>query len=201
MEGIKQELKRVRDLKRNAESTIELLRSDMEQGKIHLRVNESQSFRQKLAEAIVKEAHPGYHSQGYYYADPVEGRVYYREQNAPWNPWSEAVDWRIVPVSELVPSNHDFNPQVEDWGEELKNSEVALADIIKAWIESEDEELEEDGSIPEWAWKQVSEVIDWARGQDDFESIISEAEEEAENRAYDFALEGIFDEVVVEINQ
>ena len=51
----------VRELKRNAEATIELLRSDMEQGKIHFRVNVDENFREKLAKTIVEQSHPGYH--------------------------------------------------------------------------------------------------------------------------------------------
>lgn len=192
MEGIKQELKRVRDLKRNAESTIELLRSDMEQGKIHLRVSDDKGFRQELAKAIVKEAHPGYHGMGYYYADPVEGQVYYREQNAPWNPWSEAVDWRIVPIDRLVDGGN-FDPSV-DWDVAYLDG---YRDMVAAYLESEEEEFEGNGDIPDWVNKK--DVINFASEDDRWKDEIEEIDLINYEQAISFALSEIQDEVVVEI--
>lgn len=179
-QAIGKELSRVRELKRNAEATINLLRSDMEQGKIHLRVNESQKFRQKVAEALVTEAHPGYHSQGYYYADPVDGEVYYRQTNSPWNPWSESVDWRIVPVDQLVDEGNNFDPSV-DW------------DVVAAYLEEECEEFE-DNDIPDWVNKK--DVINFVLEKEEIEEI----EKISYEQAISFALSEIKDEVVVEIN-
>ena len=193
-QAIGKELSRVRELKRNAEATINFLRSDMEQGKIHLRVNESQSFRQKVAEALVAEAHPGYHCMGYYYADPVDGGVYYRQTNAPWNPWNESVDWRIVPVSELVNEGNSFDPSV-DW------SVVDLPDyrdMVKAYLESEEEGFEDNGDIPDWVNK--NDVIIFASEDDRWKEQIEETERVSYEQAFEFALSEIKDEVVIDLN-
>lgn len=191
-QAIGKELTRIRELKRNAEATIELLRSDMEQGKIHLRVNESQAFRQKLAEAIVKEAHPGYHGMGYYYADPVEGRVYYREQNAPWNPWDEEIDWRIVPIDRLVDEGN-FDPSV-DWDVAYLDG---YRDMVAAYLESEEEEFEDIAIIPDWVNKK--DVINFASEDDRWKEEIKEIERISYEQADSFALSEIKDEIVIEI--
>ena len=193
-QAIGKELSRVRELKRNAEATIKFLRSDMEQGKIHLRVNESQSFRQKVAEALVAESHPGYHCMGYYYADPIDGEVYYRQTNAPWNPWNESVDWRIVPVSELVNEGNSFDPSV-DW------SVVDLPDyrdMVKAYLESEEEGFEDNGDIPDWVNK--NDVIIFASEDDRWKEQIEETERVSYEQTFEFALSEIKDEVVVDLN-
>lgn len=190
-QAIGKELSRVRELKRNAESTIELLRSDMEQGKIHLRVSDDKNFRQKVAEALVAEAHPGYHSQGYYYADPVEGRVYYREQNAAWNPWDEEIDWRIVPIDRLVDGGN-FDPSV-DWDVAYLDN---YRDMVAAYLESEEEEFEGNGDIP---WVNKKDVINFASEDDRWKDEIEEIDLINYEQAISFALSEIQDEVVVEI--
>lgn len=190
-QAIGKELSRVRELKRNAESTIELLRSDMEQGKIHLRVSDDKNFRQKVAEALIAEAHPGYHSQGYYYADPVEGRVYYREQNAAWNPWDEEIDWRIVPIDRLVDGGN-FDPSV-DWDVAYLDN---YRDMVAAYLESEEEEFEGNGDIP---WVNKKDVINFASEDDRWKDEIEEIDLINYEQAISFALSEIQDEVVVEI--
>lgn len=191
-QAIGKELTRVRELKRNAEATIELLRSDMEQGKIHLRVNESPSFRQKVAEALVTEAHPGYHGMGYYYADPVEGRVYYREQNAAWNPWDEEIDWRIVPIDRLVDGGN-LDPSV-NWDVVYLDG---YRDMVAAYLESEEEGFEDNGDIPDWVNKK--DVINFASEDDRWKDEIEEIDLINYEQAISFALSEINDEVVVEI--
>ena len=186
-QAIGKELSRVRELKRNAEATINLLRSDMEQGKIHLRVNESQAFRQKVAEALVAEAHPGYHCMGYYYADPVDGGVYYRQTNAPWNPWSESVDWRIVPVDKLVDDDGNFDPSVDWSAADLPNYQ----DMVEAyyeWTEKDDFEVSK------------IDVINFASDDDRWQEEIEEIEKISHEQAISFALSEIKDEVVVDLN-
>lgn len=192
-QAIGKELSRVRELKRNAEATINLLRSDMEQGKIHLRVNESQAFRQKVAEALVAEAHPGYHCMGYYYADPVDGGVYYRQTNAPCNPWSESVDWRIVPVDKLVDDDGNFDPSVDWSAADLPD----YRDMVKAYLESEEEGFEDNGDIPDWVNK--TDVINFASDDDRWQEEIEEIKKISHEQAISFALSEIKDEVVVEI--
>ena len=73
--AIQSELARVRNLKRALEAEVELLRSDTESGKLHIRVNKAKEFRQELAKAIVDSAMFGYS----YYADAVDGIIYKKE--------------------------------------------------------------------------------------------------------------------------
>ena len=101
------EISRVKKLKRSVEAEVELLRSDMEQGIFHFRVNSDREFRYKIAKAMIVSGGENY------YADPVEGRVYYWERNN-FKPWGESIEFRIVPVSELLPSDTDFiNADIE----------------------------------------------------------------------------------------
>lgn len=196
-EAIKSELSRVRKLKRNAEATIELLRQDTEKGKLHLRVNPDESFREKVASAIVAEAHPGYsiNAQGSHYVDPVEGKVYHKQSNALWNPWSDAIDWRIVSCEYLTDQsiNNDFSDD-PDW-----NEYDNLAEVLRAWVIDQGEEFENDGNIPDWAYSQVDEAIGWARDIEQFKDGIEEYEQLSNQLAIDFALSEIKDEIVVEI--
>lgn len=181
------ELARVRELKRNAEATIELLRKDSEQGLIHIRVNSDENFRMELAKAIVDMAHPGY-GGGVYFADPVKGRVYYRDSSAAWNPCSEDDGWRIVSVNDFVDPACDFNPQVEDWREAL--GDELFKEVQQAWTE-ENDDPDLDDSIPE--------MITWASSHPEYGEIISDAEEEAEQEAISFALSEIKDEIIIQL--
>ncbi len=100
------EISRVKKLKRSVEAEVELLRSDMEQGILHFRVHSDREFRHKIAKAIVSGGEN-------YYADPVEGRIFFWERNN-FKPWEESIEFRIVPVSELLPSDTDFvNADIE----------------------------------------------------------------------------------------
>lgn len=191
--AIQAELSRVRELKRNAEATIKLLRSDSEAGKIHIRVNENKEFREKVAEAVVKEADPGCYSLGYY-ADPVEGKVYFKESTACWNPWPDSVSWRIVDVSTLMNEDgNDFDPSVDwdivDW---------PYREMTIAYLQEQNEELKENGDIPDWVNK--SEVVDFARDHSsEWEELIESIEAQAHEEAVSFALSEILDEIVVEV--
>lgn len=206
LSAIKSELSRVRELKRNAESTIELLRSDMEKGKIHLRVSEDKDFRARVASAVVAMAHPGYSTmaQGSYYADPVEGEVYHRESQAAWNPWSDSISWRIVSVDELVnQDNNNFSPCVDDWALALEGAEFSFSQILEAYALATAEEedggtRDEDGDLKEWVWQLKDEAIAWAAESEEFSETIQEAENLAHEMAIDFALSEIQDEIIIE---
>lgn len=196
--ALQSELSRVRELKRNAEATIELLRSDMEQGKIHLRVSEDKEFRQKLAEGVVETSPPANLDYDYY-VDVVEGQIYKKEVNA-WNPWSKTTAWRIVPVESVFPENYNFSPEIEDWTDADVWSEVKISfsDVARAYLASEDEALEPDGSLPEWVYVQKNDVI--AFGFDsEFGNALESVELASKLRAIDFAFMSILDEITVEL--
>ena len=176
-QGIQKELSRVRALKRAAESEVSYLRSEMEQGNIHLRVSEDEVFRQEVAEAVVKEANPEWDCQylGSHFADPVEGKVYFKESQAYWNPWSDSVDWRIVRIEDLVEQEgNDFDPSV-DW-----NIHSLRDDILEA------------SSEEDW-----DEALEWAISQPEWLERIQEAEQDAWEEAINFAFSEIKDEIII----
>jgi hypothetical protein len=192
--AMRQEVSRVKALKRAVEAEVELLRSDSEKGKIHIRVSQDQEFRAKVASAVVDEAHPGYHGNGYNYADPVEGEVYYKQTTAAWNPWHDSISWRIVLVDELMNEGNSFSSEV-DWDV----ADIPYREMAIAYLKSEDEELEEDGDIPEWVDR--SEVLNFARENNSEWAELLEAEErDALDAAISFALQEIKDEIIIEVN-
>ena len=175
-QGIQKELSRVRALKRAAESEVSYLRSEMEQGNIHLRVSEDEVFRQEVAEAVVKQYNPASSQYfGVYFADPVEGKVYFKESQASWNPWSDSVDWRIVRVEDIVEQKgNDFDPSV-DW-----KIHPLRDDILEASSEED--------------WE---EALEWAKSQPEWLERIQEAEQDAWEEAVDFAKREIKDNIII----
>ena len=191
-ESIRKELSRVRDGKRALAAEVKFLRLDMEQGKIHIRVSQDKAFRQKVAEAVVAEAEPGYHSQGYYYADPVEGVVHFKQNQAFWNPWSDDINFLVVGIGELVSQGNDFDPSV-DWD----IASIPKREMIAAFLEDQGEEFEANGDIPNWV--SMSEVIAFAVSHsEEWQKQIEEIESNAREEAIAFALSEILDEIVVE---
>lgn len=192
--AVKSELSRVREAKRNAEGMIELLRSDMEGGKIHLRVSSDEDFRREVAEAIVKEAHPSYivTCYGDHYTDPVDGRIYRKESQSAWNPWSDSISWRVVPVESLVnQGNNDFSDEV-DWA----IADIPYRGMVTAYLDAEGEEFEENGDIPEWV--SCSEVVAFARNCEEWAELLEGIESDAHEAAVSFAISEFLDEIVVE---
>jgi len=191
--AVRQEVERVKKLKRALEAEVELLRSDSEKGKIHLRVSQDKEFRDKVARCVVDEAHPGHHGMGFSYADPVEGVVYYKERNAAWNPWSESVHWRIVSVDDLVNQDiNDFSPEV-DWN----IADIPYRDMVTAYLKAEGEKFKSDGDIPEWVNR--SEVINFAR-ENGWNALLDQEEQDAFDAAVSFALDEFKDEIIIEIS-
>jgi hypothetical protein len=196
-QAMQSELSRVRELKRNAEATIELLRSDMESGKVHVRVNQSQEFRREVATAIATEAHPGYIAtyQGGHYADPVEGRVYFKGSQAAWNPWSDSINWRIVGVEQLAPEASDVSDYVE-WSD-VTDELPSWGAMVDAYLESQGEEREPNGDIPEWI--DASEVIAHCVELDQFAQEIQDREKTEHDEAISFIESEFVDEIILEI--
>lgn len=159
--------------------------------KITLQVSKDPAFRRELAKALVREAHPGYHGQGHFCADPLDGKIYYKDREG-MTPWSDDVDWRIVYIGDLGDPNSDYSEVVDDWGDLLTR------DIKLAYLVSQDEELEENGDIPEWL--SDSEVIDWASSNiNGFKEKVEEVESTALEAAIDLAESDIVDEVIVDL--
>jgi hypothetical protein len=193
--AIRKEMERVRALKRALECEVELLRVDAEKGKIHLRVNKDEDFRKKLAIAIVDEAHPGYHGDGWHYCDPVEGKIIYRS-NGSLSPWSDSVNWRVVSIHELLDTKqNDFSAEV-DWNV----ADIPYRDMVAAYLESEDEEFEENGDIPKWV--DCLDVIDFAETTSvKWATLIENERQNALDAAINFAIGEIKDEILVVIRE
>ena len=140
------------------------------------------AFRNDLAIAIVEEANPGYHDEGYHYADPIKGNIYYREKNAAWNPWpSEAF---VIPVRRLA-APHNYSDQV-DWN----LVDLPWEEMIEAYIKEYE---------PNSFQIEKSEVIDFARNySEEWEKLISFEEKIATEEAISFAKSEILDEIEID---
>lgn len=199
--AIQSELTRVRNLKRALETEVELLRSDAECGKLHIRVNKASEFRQALAKAIVDSSSSGNFSWNHlYYVDAVDGIIYKKDTTVPWNPWPESISWRIVPIESLFP-NYDFSPEIEDWSsvDTWESCDINFSDIVKAYLIEEGEELEENGDIPEWTLPFRDDIVSFGFNSE-FGHYLEAIEAGAKQRTIGFALESINDEIVIEIN-
>ena len=155
-----------------------------------IQVSKDPAFRKRVAECIVFQAHPGYsyQAQGCYYADPVEGVVWHRQYNAPWNPWSD--ETFVVDVDALVEQEGRDYSDTPDW--KLIRHEIPYTDMVAAYLKSEGEKFEDDGDIPEWV--DIDEVISFAR-ENGWQEEIEEQETLASSVAIDFAVSEIFDEI------
>lgn len=180
-EAISQELKRVRELKRALSSEIELLRTDMENGKIHIRVNQDENFQKELSKRMIEISSLGYNGdvQGYYVCDPVEGKIYYKS-NGNFPQYSEDIEYRIVTIEECFHDYNDYTLDI-DWVERIKEKSE-YTQIMKEYLdEYEDFDKEE--------------FVSWVK--DNYLELIQEIEEEEEEEAISFAYNNIKDEIVI----
>jgi len=153
-DALRQEIDRVKRLKRKLEDEIEMLRLDSEEGKLHIRVNPDKEYRAKVAEAMVKECSPG-EGHGCYVTNPVRGVVYHRTADDLY-PWDDSNDYAvIVPVADLFDEAHDFYFE-SDWS----IADVPYVAMARTYLQSQGEEMESDGSVPPHLTQQV--VIDFA---------------------------------------
>lgn len=145
-----------------------------------IKVCDKDTFRNDLAITLVDEADPGY-CGGLHYADPVKGEIYYKEQNATWNPWPD--DAFVIPIYQLFEKRR-YSDQV-DWN---------LADDLP-WDEMLQAYLEEFDSNP----LQKSDLIYFARNcSAEWEKLISFEEEISREEAISFAKSEILDKIEIE---
>jgi len=154
-----------------------------------IQVCKDDDFRNEVAKAIVTEADPGYirSFRGSQYADPIEGKVYFKEPQAAWNPWSDNIS--VVSVDYLV--RHDGNDFADtvDWD----IPDIPYRDMAIAYLSSEEEELEDNGDIPEWVKR--NDVIAFARESEHWKKLIEAIEETSHSEAVSFAKGEILDEI------
>jgi len=186
--------------KKALESEVELLRSDCEQGKLHIRVNKNEKFRQELANAIVESSPLGTLYWQCYYVDAVDGILYKKDAFVEWNPWSESISWRIVPIESLFPDNYDFSAKIEDWSSPItwEDCDINFSDIVKAYLTEEGEELEENGDIPEWVFPLKNDIVAFAFDSE-YGHYLDAIEKVTKQRAIEFALESISNEIIIKI--
>jgi hypothetical protein len=179
-QAISQELSRVRKLKRALESEVELLRSDMEKGKIHIHI--SKFIKDAIAEALVEIYQLGYDSNIHtnYYTDG--DRIYKEMANRNWNSWSEDIDFKVIPVQDVLNGNNQHYYAWDEW------SDRELKDIIdeRYW-----QEMEESDDYDDIIYFLQEEHLD----------VYDEFIDEQRAIAYEFFLREIPDEYCVKINQ
>ena len=157
-----------------------------------IKINASESFRQELAEKMIEQSDPAYHDQGSYYADPVEGRVYFDQTNSAWRPWAASAT--IVAIDECFDTSNDFDPSI-DWD----LAEIPYRNMVASYLESEKQEFEDDGDIPEWVSR--FDVIEFCRDSEAFGKTITECEKTNYEEAVSFAKSQILEEVKIESNE
>lgn len=95
--AIAKELTRIREHKRNLMATVEFLRSEMERGKIHLRVNSDPKFRKDLKYLqIAFRIDPDRR-----YVNPVKGQFS-----------SSKESWQFVGLSELFDESGEIKDEI-----------------------------------------------------------------------------------------
>ena len=148
-----------------------------------IKICDNDNFRHDLAIAIVEEANPGYHGQGYHYTDPLKGEIYYKEQNALWNPWAD--DAFVVPVYKLFENpKKNYSDQV-DWN---LIEDLPWEEMTKAYVEEY-----EPNSF------QKSDVVYFARNySEEWEKLISFEEANSKEEAISFAKSEILDEIEID---
>lgn len=159
-----------------------------------IKVNTSESFRQKLAVKMVEQSDPAYDDQGRYYADIVSGIVYFAKSDRAWNPW---FDDNVVPIDKCFDTTaNDFDPSIDwdliDWN----LVELPYRNMVTSYLEGE--EFEEDDDFCEWVDR--FEVIEFCRDSEAFGELITEYEAKAYQEAVSFAKSEILDEIEVESN-
>lgn len=190
-QAISQELNRVRALKRALSSEVELLRSNMENGKIHLRISQDKNFRLELAKTMIEISHLGYSKeyQGWYVCDPIKGKIYYRSHSS-FPQYSESIEYRIVRIENCFCSDASYALNI-NWYERIEEMSNDFQTMISEYIES-DENLEPDDFDKEL-------FVEWVKSQAKYDPLIQTIEEDELDEAISFAYGEILDEVIVEI--
>jgi hypothetical protein len=100
----------------------------------------------------------------------------------------------------LFPANYDFSLEIADWSsvDTWEGSEISFGTIVKAWLVERGEEPEENGDIPEWTLPFKDDIVSFGFDSE-FGHYLEAIEEASKQRAIEFAIESINDEIVVEI--
>lgn len=171
---------------------IESLRSDMEQGKIRIRVSKDLVFRQELAKAIASD-YAKTPKKGWHYAQPCTGKVMFKEggfASAEYNSSSVLV----VPVIYLVDSDpNQFT--VEDW-ESAVGKEI-FQTVVTDWYEQigDNEGLDLKESLDYF----LGNALDWALANPKYSSVIKKADEHLQQKLVEKIIPLIKDELLLKV--
>jgi hypothetical protein len=147
-----------------------------------IKVCDNDTFRNDLAITLVEEASPGY-CGGLHYTDPLKGKIYYKEQNAAWNPWPNNV--LVTPVYQLFENQKSNYSDQVDWN---LIEDLPWEKMTKAYVEEY-----EPNSF------QKSDVVAFARNySEEWEKLISFEEENSREEAISFAKSEILDEIEID---
>lgn len=172
---------------------IESLRSDMEQGKIRIRVSKDLVFRQELAKAIASD-YAKTLKKGWHYAQPCTGKVVFKEggfSSAEYNSSSVLV----VPVIYFMGSDpNQFT--VEEW-ESAVGKEI-FQTIVSDWhqrIYIDDEGLDLKESLDYF----LGNALDWALANPKYSSIVQKADEHLQEKLIQKIIPLIKDELLLKV--
>lgn len=170
---------------------IESLRSDMEQGKIRVRVCTDPVFRQELAKAIASD-YAKTPKKGWHYAQPCTGKVMFKEGCFTATEYNSS-SVLVVPVIYFVDSDpNQFS--VEEW-ESAIGKEI-FQTIVVDWYERIDNEgLDLKESLNYF----LDNALDWALEQPKYSSVVQKADEYLQEKLIQKIIPLIKDELLLKV--
>lgn len=151
-------------------------------------VCQSQEFRKSLAMAFIKENHPNNNLDGWHYADPINGDIYFYERSQ-----SHCVKDGLQPIEMFFDPTHDYNPVV-DW--DIADIDSHYRKMVAAYLEEQGEEFEENGDIPDWVDR--ANVVEACSYMNEFSEMIEKIEKDNLENCILFFQESILKEIEIE---
>jgi hypothetical protein len=167
---------------------IKSLRSDMEQGKIRIRVCTDPVFRQELAKAIALD-YANTPKKGWHYAKPCLGQVCFKE-GAFMQPHWNSSSVLVIPVVNFVDSDpNQFS--VAEWESLIGKEEVQA--VIADWQKAFDPDIDTDTE------EVFGFILDWALENPKHSLAIKEADELLQGKLIKKIIPLIKDEILFKI--
>jgi hypothetical protein len=151
-------------------------------------VSQNQEFRKSLAETFIKENHPNNNLEGWHYADPENGTIYFYERGQ-----NHDMKEGLVPIELFFDPTNDYDPLV-DW--DIPDIDSHYRKMVAAYLEEQGEEFEENGDIPEWVDR--ADVVEACSYMDEFSPMIEKIEKENYDNCVQFFQDSILEEIETE---
>jgi hypothetical protein len=145
---------------------IDSLRSDMEHGKIRIRVCTDVKFRQELSKAIALD-YANTPKNGWHYAKPCLGQVSFQSGGFIHSHWN-ASSVLVVPVVEFMDSDPNQFP-IKTW--ESSIGKEIFRSIVADWREQVDPDLDFDLE------ECLGIVLDWAMENPKYSMVVKKTDE------------------------